>query len=155
LIIAVRLNRKAKVRNFDLVVVNENIRRLQIPVHHPALKKIIVGIYDLTENVEGLGFFQRAFVKEFLEVALVAILQNKVNVVVGLTNFEHFNEARVGEPFHRFDFSSNEVRVCFGLKEFFVYDFDGNRLFRMVMDALEDLRKGTASQTLVLRKSEI
>lgn len=76
---------ESKIGYFDLPVVHEDVGKFEVSMHDLMLVEGFEGVEDLKEKLDGLLLGEGFVLLEILgEVALVAVLENEVEIVGGL-----------------------------------------------------------------------
>jgi hypothetical protein len=92
---------------------------------------------------------------EALQISLIALLQNHINIILGLIDLVHLDQIGMVQLLHSLDFTENQLGVQLGLHELFVDDLDGDRFQGLVVTPLVDRRIGTFPQELRERVSVV
>lgn len=94
---------EAEVADDDGFVVDEDVGELEVSVHDVVLAQLHESIHNLLHNFDRLGFpevLDFVLLEIRLEVALVAVLDDKIEVVFGLHVVEQVHHVGVGDFVH-------------------------------------------------------
>lgn len=113
--------------------------------------KLTKPIEYLDEVLHGLLLFQSAALLEVLpERSSLRQLQNDVEIVLGLVHIMKPDDVLTFEPLHNLNLRVECVLGVLILLDFgFGYNFDGDFLLGLFLDALENLRECTFSEFVV------
>lgn len=88
--------REAEISDFDFAIVHEDVSQFEVSMHDLVLVEGLEGVEDLEEELDGFLLGERLVLLEVLgEVALVAVLQDEVEVVGGLLDVVELDDISV------------------------------------------------------------
>lgn len=121
---------KTKVSNFNLMMWNEDIGRLEISVNDTVFRDLIVTINDLSHQLHGLIFRDCfSFVDKLCKIAFVTKFGNNVSIILCCVDIEKFkNVGKIFERFEDINLRGEEIFMDFSFDHFHVDDFDGDCL---------------------------
>ena len=117
---------KTEIRDFDVLVVEQNVGQFEIAVHDFVLADFSEALQNLQKEIHGLLFRKSLLLlQEVLQVSLVAVLQHQVDVVLGLFDVDEFDDEGAVQDLQDFDFALQELELALGESALFDH-FDGH-----------------------------
>jgi hypothetical protein len=97
---------ESEVSNFDNTIVPEDIGELEIAVDDFVFVEMMKAVNQLTHDGNSLIFDKILFLFEVgIQIAIIAILEHKVVVVIGLFHVIEFDDVGALTAFEHFDFA--------------------------------------------------